>query len=135
MQSQLGHLQVNIAAANLPFYKGLMGFLEWHTIVEMEAMLGVVDKNGASLWFVGYANDAHNDYDGAGMNHLAFSVGAQSDVDSAAAYLTGQGVTLLFNTPHHRAEFAQGPDQTYYQVMFETPDRLLFEVVYIGPKS
>ena len=135
MQSQLGHLQVNIAAANLPFYKGLMGFLEWHTIVEMEGMLGVVDKNGTSLWFVGYANGASNDYDGAGMNHLAFSVAAQSDVDSAAAYLTGEGVTLLFNTPQHRIEFAQGPDQTYYQVMFETPDRLLFEVVYIGPKG
>ncbi len=22
---------------------------------------------------------------------------------------------------------------TYYQVMFETPDRILFEIVYMGP--
>ncbi len=38
-------------------------------------------------------------------------------------------------TPRHRPEFSQGPDQTYYQVMFESPDRVLFEVVYTGPKQ
>jgi hypothetical protein len=26
------------------------------------------------------------------------------------------------------------PDKTYYQVMFESPDRILFEVVYTGLK-
>lgn len=135
MQSKLGHLQFNIAAANLPFYQALMAFLEWRTIAEMENVIGVLDPNGVSLWFIGYANDAQNDYDGAGLNHLAFSVATQSDVDRAAAYLTAQGVTLLFDTPQHRPEFAQGPDQTYYQVMFESPDRILLEVVYTGPKS
>jgi hypothetical protein len=31
----------------------------------------------------------------------------------------------------HRPEFAQGEDQTYYQVMFASPDRILLEVVYV----
>lgn len=136
MQSQLGHIQCNVAAANLPFYKALMNFLAWRTIFEMEgAAMGVLDPHGTSLWFIGQANDARNDYDGAGMNHLAFSVASQADVDSAAAYLTEQGVALLFETPRHRPEFAQSPDHTYYQIMFESPDRILLEVVYTGPKS
>jgi len=44
-------------------------------------------------------------------------------------------VALLFETPRHRPEFAQSPEQTYYQIMFETPDRILLEVVYIGVKA
>ncbi len=35
--------------------------------------------------------------------------------------------------PHHRPEFAMNEKYTYYQVMFETPDRILFEIVYMGP--
>ena len=37
--------------------------------------------------------------------------------------------TTLFETPRHRAEFTNSPEQTYYQVMFETPDRILVEIV------
>ena len=60
---------------------------------------------------------------------------APADVDETVEFLRNLGVTLLFDTPRHRPEFAGGEDQTYYQVMFETPDRILLEVVYIGPKS
>jgi hypothetical protein len=49
------------------------------------------------------------------------------------AYLTARGVAPLFNTPCHRPEFARDEQSTYYQVMFETPDRILIEIVYIGP--
>ena len=59
----------------------------------------------------------------------------QADVDATCAYLAEQGVPLLFDTPRHRPEFSGDEASTYYQVMFETPDRLLLEVVYIGPKS
>ncbi len=135
MNTHLGHLQLNIHGINAPFYKDLFAFLEWQTIVEMEGILGVVDQRGTSVWFIGYAKDVQNDYDGPGMNHLAIGVAAQADVDTAADYLRDHGVTLLFETPKHRPDFAQGPDQTYYQVMFETPDRILFEIVYIGVKS
>ena len=88
-----------------------------------------------SLWFIGYVKPVSNDYDGPGMNHLAFSVPAQADVDAAAAYLTARGIALLFETPRHRPDFAHGEDSTYYQVMFESPDCILFEIVYTGPKA
>ena len=133
MQSSLGHIQFNVRPENVPFYKGLMGFLGWQTLHEGEGMLGVAGKNGESLWFMGPVKDVVNDYDGPGMNHFAIAAESQADVDATAAYLTGQGVALLFETPRHRPEFGMGEGQTYYQVMFETPDRLLLEVVYIGP--
>lgn len=135
MQSQLGHIQVNVKAENIEFYKKLLAFLEWSVMYESDEFIGAADKNGASVWFIGYANDAKNDYDGIGMNHLAFGVSAQSDVDATVDYLRKAGVELLFETPRHRAEFSQGEGQTYYQVMFESPDRVLFEVVYIGAKE
>lgn len=56
-------------------------------------------------------------------------------MDTAAAHLTERGVALLFETPRHRPDFSMGEGQTYYQIMFETPDRLLLEFVYIGPKQ
>ncbi|CAN5717643.1 hypothetical protein BH10CHL1_BH10CHL1_49060 [soil metagenome] len=135
MQSKFGHIQFNIQAAHMPFYKDLLAFLGWKTIVAAEDVLGVVDAHGGSLWFSGHVKDVGNDYDGPGMNHFAISVTQQTDVDAAATYLREQGLALLFDTPQHRAEFSQGPEHTYYQVMFESPDRILLEVVYIGPKS
>jgi catechol 2,3-dioxygenase-like lactoylglutathione lyase family enzyme len=97
--------------------------LGWQTLFETEGMLGVADKNDVSFWFVGQ------------VNHLAVGVPAQADVDAAADYLTEHGVELRFETPRHRAEFTNSPEQTYYQVMFETPDRILLEIVYTGSKS
>jgi len=135
MQAQLGHLQFNINRENLNFYKELLAFLEWTVLYETADLIGVADPNGASLWFMGIANDAKNDYDGAGLNHLAFGVAAQRDVDAAVSFLQEKGISLLFDTPRHRPDFAQGADQTYYQVMFESPDRILMEVVYMGVKA
>lgn len=134
MDTQLQHMQFNVKPENLAFYKGLLAFLGWQTLHEDEGMLGVADKNNLSLWFVGQVKDVVNDYDGPGMNHLAIGTATQTDVDTAAGYLREQGVELLFETPRHRPEFSGG-DQTYYQVMFASPDRILIEVVYTGPKS
>lgn len=97
-------------------------------------MLGVGCETGSSLWFCDPLKDLANDYDGIGMNHLGVSVEKQSDVDQAASFLSQHGIKTLFDTPRHRAEFS-GPKSTYYQVMFESPDRILFEVVYTGPKD
>jgi hypothetical protein len=41
---------------------------------------------------------------------------------------------MLFETPRHRPEFSS-EDSTYYQIMFESPDRILLEFVYTGPKQ
>ncbi|MFN0147374.1 MAG: hypothetical protein ACKVT1_12755, partial [Dehalococcoidia bacterium] len=88
-----------------------------------------------SLWFVADASGAVNDYDGVGMNHLGIGAESIADVDAVVAWLGAKGMPALFETPRHRPEFAGGPDDTYYQVMFESPDRVLFEVVYTGPKA
>jgi catechol 2,3-dioxygenase-like lactoylglutathione lyase family enzyme len=135
MQSHLGHIQFNVRPENLPFYRELSAFLGWQTIHDGAGFLGLAGTGRESLWFAGEVKAVANDYDGPGMNHLAFGVDAISEVDAAAAYLQARGVALLFETPRHRPEFAGSEDQTYYQVMFESPDRLLFEVVYTGPKS
>jgi catechol 2,3-dioxygenase-like lactoylglutathione lyase family enzyme len=134
MRTRLYHLQVNVRPANIPFYADLMGFLGWNTLHAGDGILGVGAANGASLWFVGETKDAANDYDGPGMNHIGIGADSQADVDATVGYLKEHNVPALFETPRHRPEFSGGPDQTYYQVMFESPDRVLFEVVYTGPK-
>ena len=135
MHTHLAHIQFNVHPAHVPFYKDLMAFLGWQAIFDNEGMLGVAGKSGDSLWFIGHVKEVSNDYDGPGMNHLAIGAESQADVDAVAAYLRERGVELLFETPRHRPEFTQSEAQTYYQVMFESPDRILLEVVYTGPKS
>lgn len=135
MQSSLGHLQINVQPNNLGFYKDLFAFLGWQSIGADDSYVAVADSNKTSLWFIGNVKDVAYDYDGPGVNHVAISVSAQSNVDEAAQYLAERGIQHLFETPRHRPDFSgDGPD-TYYQVMFESPDRILFEIVYIGPKA
>lgn len=133
IKTTMGHLQVNIDAKNLSFYKDLFAFLGWSKLYEDESMVGMCDKNQASFWFGQAMKKTVNDYDGCGVNHIAISAASQADVDQTVTYLQEKGVACLFETPRHRPEFSHGPDQTYYQVMFESPDKILFEVVYTGP--
>ena len=135
IKTSIGHLILNIDLKNLGFYKALMDFLGWTVMYDAPNMLGVEIEQGTSLWFARCDEAANNDYDGVGMNHLAFAAKSQADVDKTVAYLNELGIPALFNTPCHRPEFSLSPDETYYQVMFETPDRILFEVVYIGPRT
>ncbi len=136
MKSQFGHLQVNVDASHLGFYRDLFQFLEWTSYADSDEMVGYGDANGGSLWFGPY--DSHlkpNDYDGAGVNHIAIGVSSQADVDAAVNYLSDEKIEALFETPRHRPEFGMPDGQTYYQVMFRSPDNLLFEIVYTGPKA
>lgn len=135
MQSYLGHLLFNVDAANLVFYKELFEFMGWHTMVDEPEILGVADNGRATLWFSSYVKQVTNDYDGPGMNHVAIGTESQQDIDAVAAYLRERNVALLFETPRHRPEFSSDESNTYYQVMFESPDRFLIECVYIGPKQ
>jgi catechol 2,3-dioxygenase-like lactoylglutathione lyase family enzyme len=132
MKSNAGHLQINIHKENVAFYKDLFLFLGWTVIYDEPNMVGVVDSHGVSFWFGEGLKTTANDYDGIGTNHIAMAVPAQADVDEAVAYLKDHQVTSLFETPRHRPEFCSDPKITYYQVMFESPDRILFEVVYTG---
>ena len=133
IQTKFGHIQFNVHAQNLGFYKDLFAFLGWPTLEEDPVMLGVGSDVFNSLWFSGGANAARNDYDGCGMNHLGLLVQRQSEVDEMVAYLRERNIAPLFETPRHRPEFSMDAEHTYYQVMFESPDRILFEVVYMGP--
>jgi catechol 2,3-dioxygenase-like lactoylglutathione lyase family enzyme len=133
VKSNVGHLQINVNPTNVPFYKALFGFLGWKVIYEEDLMVGVGDEHGTSLWFGGPVKDVNNDYDGPGMNHLAIAVADPSGVDESVAYLKKNDIKALFDTPRHRPEFCGTPERDYYQVMFESPDRILFEIVYTGP--
>jgi catechol 2,3-dioxygenase-like lactoylglutathione lyase family enzyme len=135
MRTSIAHIQFNVRPGNIGFYREVLGFLGWQTIAEGDGYFGTVGKHGESLWFLGNVKDVANDYDGPGMNHLAIGAETQSDVDTAAEFLTGRGVELLFETPRHRPDFSQSESDTYYQIMFETPDRILMEFVYTGPKA
>ncbi len=135
METFLHHLQLNVRADNLGFYRDLMAFFGWRTIMDSEGILGAGCADRASLWFVGAASEAANDYDGPGTNHVAIGAPSEAEVDATCAYMDQHKIPALFETPRHRPEFSWGPDSTYYQVMFESPDRILFEVVYTGPKS
>ena len=143
MKSSLSHAMILVRPENMGFYRDLFGFLGWGTIFDGDVggglpMLGVSGERGEggeSLWFAGQVNEATNDYDGPGVNHLAIGTESQADVDETAAFLTERGVELLFETPRHRPEFSSGEGKTYYQIMFASPDRILWEVVYTGPKA
>lgn len=130
----IGHIQFNVRDENLPFYRALLTFLGWELIGEWPGMIGLGSVEGQSLWFGSQVKAVANDYDGPGMNHLAFAAASIADVDEAVGWLRAHDVAALFDTPRHRPEFARDEQSTYYQVMFETPDRILLEIVYIGPK-
>lgn len=134
-KSNFSHIVAWVDLKNLNFYKDLFQFLEWSVLYDDPNMLGVGDERGGSLWFGVPLKDAKNDYDGIGVNHIGIAVKKQADVDATVDYLKKRGVPTLFETPRHRPEFSGVPTATYYQVMFESPDRLLFEVVYTGTKT
>ncbi len=139
MQTHIGHLQFNVNGANIAFYRDLMAFLGWQTlydgpVAENVPMLGVGGAGGASVWFSGGAKPVKNDYDGPGLNHFGIGVARIADVDATVTFVKSKGIATLFDTPRHRPDFASSENDTYYQVMFESPDHILFEVVYVGPK-
>jgi len=60
----------------------------------------------------------------AGLNHLAFHGGSESDVDKITQALRDKGIPILYEDRH---PYASGPD--YYAVYFEDPDRMKVEIV------
>ncbi len=136
MKSHVAHIDFNVIAEHIGFYKGMFGFLGWTLRFEADDIVSLGDTNGVTLCFLSDTlKDVRNDYDGPGMNHLAIGVPLLADVNAAAGYLREQGMVLLFDTPRHRPEFAEHNGHTYYQAMFAFPDGILFEIVYTGPKD
>lgn len=135
MHSYLNHIQVNIDSASRPFYRELFALLGWRTLHEDENIAGYGGGEKGSIWFMSVSGKNATDYDQRGVNHVGIGVGEQQDVDAVAAFLKERNVPALFDTPRHRPEFSGGADTTYYQVMFETPDKALFEVMYTGSRA
>ena len=133
IHSRFGHVQINILAQNSSFYKDLFAFMGWQKLEDEPSIFGFGPDIFNSFWFFTGANEASNDHDGPGLNHLGLLVNSQGEVDEMVAYLRERNITPLFGTPRHRPEFAMNEEYTYYQVMFESPDRILFEIVYMGP--
>ncbi|HXT37825.1 MAG TPA: hypothetical protein VN837_19795, partial [Chloroflexota bacterium] len=125
MPATISHLQFNVRPANLAFYRDLLSYLGWSPIYDGEEMLGVRGKDGSGLWFTVQPLEGENNYDGPGLNHLAIGAESPAEVDAAAGWLREHGVPWLFETPRHRPDFAESESHTYYQVMFESADRIL----------
>ncbi len=134
MTSFLYHLQLNIDFINLPFYQNLLTLLGWEVIFSGENICGFHSKTTGDLWFAQKTNDQSNNYDANGLNHIGLRVEKQTEVDEISSFLSKNAISALFDTPRHRPEFSEPQKNTYYQIMFESPDKILFEIVYIGKK-
>ncbi|HTY78519.1 MAG TPA: VOC family protein [Candidatus Bathyarchaeia archaeon] len=131
MPSKLYHLQVNVSSARvaLPFYRDLLGYLGWRSIVD-EGNVVAFSDGGVTLWLFGAdARFAGRGFHrkGAGLNHLAFLVDRREDVDRfREQFMVPRSIAPLYATPREFPEYVPG----YYAVFFEGPDRLKLEVVY-----
>lgn len=93
-------------------------------------MFHAVKSGDLSLWFMATTQATNNHRDANGLNHLGLHMESVEDVDRfVSEFLTPRNIQPLFDTPRHRPDFA-GTDGVYYQVMFELPGDLLFEIVH-----
>ena len=136
MKARLYHVQVNLrdAAVSLPFWKALLGYLEYQLVHEERDVAGY--SNGTTdLWLM--ATDPAHAGAGfhrkrAGVNHMAFRVERREDVDRfCREFLDTRGVPTLYDTPRDFPEYSPG----YYAVFFEDPDRIKLEVVHVPPRG
>ncbi|MGH7400115.1 MAG: VOC family protein, partial [Candidatus Rokuibacteriota bacterium] len=132
MKAQLYHLQINVADASrsLPFYKALLGYLEYRTVYETDAMAGFSGR-GTDIW-VGAVASAHTGAGfhrkRAGLNHLAFRVDRREDVDRfQREFMAPRMLAALYGTPRDFPEYRPG----YYAVFFEDPERLKLEIAHV----
>lgn len=112
-----------------------MEYMGWKVIFEDKYGIGYRSATNGDVWFVKTKKNKTVDYDAKGVNHISFQVDKMTDVDKVKNHLEKNKVKMLFDTPRHRPEFSASEKETYYQIMFESPDKILFEVVYIGKKT
>lgn len=129
--NSLNHLQLNVSGDNLDYYRRLLTQLGFNVPETEGYVSGFGD--GVSLWFMPSEVAEKQDHDQRGVNHIAINADAVDDVDAAAAFLAELETEALFGTPQRRDDFIGGGETDYYQVMFRSPDGILFEVVYTGP--
>ena len=136
MKARLYHVQVNVrdGAVSLPFWKALLGYLEYRIVHEERDVAGF--SNGTTdLWLMA-TEPAHRGAGfhrkRAGLNHVAFRVERREDVDRfRREFLDARGIPTLYDTPREFPEYSPG----YYAVFFEDPDRIKLEVVHVPPRG
>jgi catechol-2,3-dioxygenase len=126
------HVQVNVRSAGVsfPFYRDLLGYLEFRCVHEDARTLGYSDGRTAVWLIESEASHARLGFHRkrAGLNHIAFRVPARDDVDRFTAdFVVPRGIGTLYATPRVFPEYRPG----YYAVFFEDPDRVKLEVVHI----
>lgn len=133
MKSQLGHLVylIHDFNTNIEIYKFLFAYFDFPVTNEFPGGIGVkiTAEPYQSLWILEATEKQLNHRDSNGLNHIGFTVATAAQVDQfTEEFLKLHNVKPLFDTPRRRPDFEHG-DSGYYQVMFELPGGILFEVV------
>ncbi len=132
MKASVYHVQLNVADAgvSVPFYRELLGYLEYRVMVGRDGVLGM--SNGTTdFWILAAEAErgtARLHRRNPGLNHVAFRVGQRGDVDRFHdEFLRARGIAALYGGPQDYPEYRPG----YYAVFFEDPDRLKLEIVHV----
>jgi len=131
MKSFVYHIQINVRDKNksFPFYKELLGYLDYKVMFEDEKVLGIGSQN-TDIWLVQtdtkfVENKFHRK--NIGLNHISFGVENKENVDRfVQEFLKPKGIKFLYNSPKELPEYGKG----YYAVYFEDPDRIKLEVTH-----
>lgn len=133
INATVGHLAYLIQdfKKNIEVYKKLFEYFGYTVMVDEDYILGVMTPTNTSIWVLEASEKEKNNRDSNGLNHLGFHVNSRQEVDSfVESFMKPNSIEPLFGTPKDRPEFA-GETGMYYQVMFELPGDILFEVVYM----
>ena len=132
MQASVYHLQLNVrdAATALPFYRALLGYLDYRVTSEQPGVLGM-SNGGTDFWLIAAPADRRRHAPhrrNPGLNQIALRVASRADVERFhEEFLKARGIPTLYGGPREYPEYRPG----YYAVFFEDPDRLKLEVVHI----
>jgi catechol 2,3-dioxygenase-like lactoylglutathione lyase family enzyme len=126
------HLQINVGdpALSIPFWRDLLGYLEYRAIMATHDVLGMTN-GGMDFWII--ATPAERRARGfhrknVGINHVAFRVDSRQAVDTFHhEFLGARRIAPLYEGPREYPEYAPG----YYAVFFEDPDRLKIEIAHV----
>ena len=100
-----------------------------HTLIWENENFFCINANAISIYFGNATTKIKNDRDSNGLNHIAFSVNSKNVITNIIDnFLKPNNIELLFGTPKSRPEFSED-DSDYYQIMFELPGDILFEIV------
>lgn len=133
MRGAIHHIELYVSDLNKSrmFYEKLLEQLDYSIYQEWEH--GFSLRLG-SMYIVFVEVDPKYKYNGyhrknIGLNHLAFSVDSEAEVDDLRGFLLENNVTLLYDEKY---PYAGG--ENHYAVYFEDPDRIKLEIAHLKLK-